>query len=126
MLQDDIIKIIYDEAGVVAEVGPMAEAPLNNVDVTPYGGSDASFTFGAGKSGVPSVEFPRFQVEVRNTSQQAAWTTARLVRSKLRWYNGAVNGSNYLNIIQVGDLSEISEDGSIAYRVVASYEAKIG
>lgn len=126
MLQDDILDLLAGQGteGVDLFIGPMPETPVNCVAIRVYPGSPEVRAFDGGSLAAPKVEYPRFQVLVRNTSLNAAWTKARACRDALRWYSGTVNGTVYHNIVLVSDLGDAGMPGDLSHLVAASYEAQ--
>ena len=127
MFLDDILKILYDAGlgtkGVDLCIGNPPEIPLNVISVVAAGGRNPDHVMG-GSLAAAAMEYPRFQVIVRNGSAQAAFTKSLQARAALRWYNGTVNSTVYHNIVQIGDLNELVEDHNKGYRVVGTYEAQ--
>jgi hypothetical protein len=70
---------------------------------------------------VPSCDVERFQIVCRNPDRQLAWTKAKSIRNSFDWFDGTVLSVAYFNVMLVGTLGELQENGP--YRVAGSYEA---
>lgn len=126
MLLNHIVELLVTgsigTAGTDIVKGAMAEEPVNQVAVNQYGGDDPIRKNGPSLT-EPHMERPRFQVMVRDAVQETAWNRLRACRDLLAEFDGPVGGTTYHNIVQIGDIQEITQAGDLSYRVVLSFEA---
>lgn len=122
-LTEDIKTLIPSGAAAEADVfrGEMPDSPDNLVCIFQTGGVNPSHSFDARQ-----FEEPLFQIMIRNTSYDIAFTKAEAIKDALEGQTELVIGGNtYLSIFMQGDILSLGKDTADRTKLSINFKTKV-